>query len=316
MQSLVHATMLRPMVEVSAAEMREFRSLTRSVSIDSVEVALEGPRSIRDVGPPSDYKPPTTTVWSYPDRGSWATHVGNYRGNWSPYIPRNLLLRYTEPGDFVLDQMAGSGTTLIECRLLGRNAVGVDLNPAAVMVARDRLDFQRNTLDGSFTEPVIRTYVGDARSLTAVADNTVDLVATHPPYAGIISYTGDRLVGDLSSYRSIDEFCRAMFDVAKEAYRVVRPGRHCAILMGDTRRHRHMVPISTRVLQVFLDAGFVLREDVIKVQWNMKATRESWAGKKYDFLLLAHEHLFVFRKPAKGEAPAAFRDSTRWWDQD
>ncbi len=46
-------------------------------------------------------KPKTTTVWSFPDRGDWANHVGNYRGNWSPYIPRNLILRYTAPGEFV-----------------------------------------------------------------------------------------------------------------------------------------------------------------------------------------------------------------------
>jgi len=47
---------------------------------------------------PSTFTPETTTVWSFPDRGDWATHVGNYRGNWSPYIPRNLILRYTAPG--------------------------------------------------------------------------------------------------------------------------------------------------------------------------------------------------------------------------
>jgi hypothetical protein len=33
-----------------------------------------------------------------------ATVVGNYRGNWSPYIPRNLILRYTAPGDLVLER--------------------------------------------------------------------------------------------------------------------------------------------------------------------------------------------------------------------
>lgn len=44
------------------------------------------------------------TVWSFPDRGDWATHVGNYRGNWSPHIPRNLILRYTQPGELVLDR--------------------------------------------------------------------------------------------------------------------------------------------------------------------------------------------------------------------
>jgi hypothetical protein len=73
---------------------------------------------------PSTFTPETTTVWSFPDRGYWATHIGNYRGNWSPYIPRNLILRYTAPGDLVLDQMAGSGTTVVECKLLGRRAVG------------------------------------------------------------------------------------------------------------------------------------------------------------------------------------------------
>ncbi len=33
----------------------------------------------------------------------------------------------------MLDQMAGSGTTIVECKLLGRRAVGVDINPDAVM---------------------------------------------------------------------------------------------------------------------------------------------------------------------------------------
>ncbi len=56
---------------------------------------------------PSTFIPETTTVWSFPDRGDWATHVGNYRGNWSPYIPLNLILRYTAPEELVLDQMAG-----------------------------------------------------------------------------------------------------------------------------------------------------------------------------------------------------------------
>ena len=50
-------------------------------------------------------------------------------------LPRQLLLRYTRRGDWVLDTFLGSGTTLIECRLQGRNGIGVELNPD---VARDR----------------------------------------------------------------------------------------------------------------------------------------------------------------------------------
>ncbi len=87
-------------------------------------------------------------------------HVGNYRGNWSPYIPRNLILRYTAPGDLVLDQMAGSGTTLVECKLLGRRAMAVDINPDAIMVARNRLDLAYATLDVKYKVLEIRTYAG------------------------------------------------------------------------------------------------------------------------------------------------------------
>jgi DNA modification methylase len=241
-----------------------------------------------------------------------ATVVGNYRGNWSPYIPRNLILRYTAPGELVLDQMAGSGTTLVECKLLGRRAVAVDINHDAVMVARNRLDFSYAPLDGDYKVPDIRTYVGDARSLDLIESESIDLIATHPPYASIIPYSHDR-EGDLSSVHSIAEFAQEMRKVAEECMRVLKPGKHCAVLIGDTRRSKHFVPITPRVLMSFLEAGFILREDIIKLQWKMKSTREKWFGKKYDFYLIGHEHLYVFRKPEAGERVTRFRESMKWW---
>ncbi|WP_341472337.1 hypothetical protein [Fonticella tunisiensis] len=36
-----------------------------------------------------------TTIWSFPDRGNWLTHKGDYPGNFSPYVPRNIILRYS-----------------------------------------------------------------------------------------------------------------------------------------------------------------------------------------------------------------------------
>ncbi|MFQ6061256.1 MAG: TRM11 family SAM-dependent methyltransferase, partial [Thermoplasmata archaeon] len=174
---------------------REFVRKHKTVLIENIEVPIGQKWKIKSLAPPKDYEPEHTTVWSFPDRGDWATHIGNYRGNWSPYIPRNLILKYTKEGDLVLDQMVGSGTTLVECKLLGRNAIGVDINEDAVMVARDRLNFKVRPLDPDFKEPRIRTYVGDARSLDKVKDESVDLIATHPPYAGIIRYSGKRVEG-------------------------------------------------------------------------------------------------------------------------
>ncbi|GBE55434.1 hypothetical protein BMS3Bbin15_01608 [archaeon BMS3Bbin15] len=102
-----------------------------------------------------------------------------------------------------------------------------------------------------------------------------------------------------------------MARVAEECYRVLKPGKHCAVLIGNTRKYKHYVPIATRVLLAFLDAGFILREEVIKLQWKMKTTRESWLC-KYDFLLIAHEHLYIFRKLEEGESPTKYKRSMKW----
>ena len=59
----------------------------------------------------------TNTIWSFPNRGKWATHDAKYRGNFSPYVAKNIILRYSKPNDLVLDQFVGGGTTLIECKL-------------------------------------------------------------------------------------------------------------------------------------------------------------------------------------------------------
>ncbi len=300
-----------PMKEITHQDYLKFLKKHDHIVIENVKVPLNAHLKIKKFAP-STFAPETTTVWSFPDRGDWATHVGNYRGNWSPYIPRNLILRYTAPGDLVLDQMAGSGTTLVECKLLGRRAVGVDINPDAVMVARNRLDFAYTPLDAEYQAPEIKTYVGDARSLDLIENESIDLIATHPPYASIIPYSHNR-EGDLSSVHNIAEFAEAMQVVAGECMRILKPGKHCAILMGDSRRNKHFIPITPRVLMSFLEAGFILREDIIKMQWKMKSTREKWFGKKYDFYLIGHEHLYVFRKPDAEERTAKFRESMKWW---
>ncbi|PWB54032.1 MAG: DNA methylase [Candidatus Methanoperedenaceae archaeon] len=299
------------MKEITHQDHLKFLKKHDHVVIDNVKVPLNANSKIKKFAP-STFTPETTTVWSFPDRGDWATHIGNYRGNWSPYIPRNLILRYTAPGELVLDQMAGSGTTLVECKLLGRRAVGVDINPDAVMVARNRLDFSYATLDADYTAPEIKTYAGDARCLDLIGNETIDLIATHPPYASIIPYSHDR-EGDLSRVHNIAEFADEMRRVAVECMRVLKQGKHCAILMGDSRRNKHFIPITPRVLMSFLEAGFILREDIIKMQWKMKSTREKWFGKKYDFYLIGHEHLYVFRKPDAEERMAKFKESMKWW---
>ena len=293
------------MKEVTYEEYLEFTKKNKFVTIEDTKIELGKEIKIKEFHP-RDFELETTTVWSFPNRGKWATHYLNakYRGNWAPQVPRNIILRYSQEGDTILDCFVGSGTTLIEAKLLNRNAIGIDINKEAIFITLDRLRFEYNTLDKK-EKPIIKTYVGDARNLDKIENESIDLVATHPPYANIIGYTKNsnhKEEGDLSQVGNVKEFTNEMYKVAKEIYRVLKPGKYCAILIGDTRRNKHYVPIAYRVMDAFLDAGFLLKEDIIKIQHNMKATG-FWKKRsmEHNFLLLAHEHLFVFRKPKKGE---------------
>lgn len=241
---------------------------------------------------PKDFKLEATSVWSFPDRGNWATHNGKYRGNWSPFIPRNIILRYSKKNELVLDQFLGSGTTMIETKLLERKGIGVDINSDAILLAKENLDFNIN----SEYEPEI--YQADARNLDFISDTSIDLICTHPPYSNIIKYS-EKIKEDLS-HLDIDGFITEMKKVSDESFRVLKEDKYCAVLIGDLRQKKHAVPLGFMVMQTFLDSGFLLKEIIIKEQHNCKATG-IWHKKSidYNFLLLAHEYLFVFRKPKK-----------------
>lgn len=238
---------------------------------------------------PDDFELEMNTVWSFPQRGNWATHDAKYRGNWSPYIPRNLLLRYSKEGDMVLDQFAGGGTTLVEAKLLRRNIVGVDINPDALERCREKCDFEWET------DSKVYFRQGDARTLDFIPDKSIDFICTHPPYADIIRYSED-IEGDLSHLK-VKDFLVEMEKVAAESYRVLKKDKFCAVLMGDTRQKGCMVPMSFDVMKIFENAGFKVKEIIIKEQHNCKATGY-WKTNsvKYNFLLIAHEYLFVFKK--------------------
>ncbi len=115
----------------------------------------------------------------------------------------------------------------------------------------------------------------------------------HPPYANIIKYSKD-IVGDISLLAT-EEFLQEMRKVAAESFRVLKRGKMCAVMIGDIRRYGKVVPLGFQMMQCFLDAGFSSKEIIIKEQHNCKST-EYWEKQNHNFLMLAHEYIFVFQK--------------------
>ncbi len=67
----------------------------------------------------------------------YASHgLHSYAAKCPPQLARYGVRYYSHAGDTVLDPMAGSGTTLIEAKILGRHAIGYDIDPLAHLLAR------------------------------------------------------------------------------------------------------------------------------------------------------------------------------------
>jgi site-specific DNA-methyltransferase (cytosine-N4-specific) len=67
---------------------------------------------------------------------NYLTHgVHRYSGKFIPQIAAQAVELLTRPGDLIVDPYCGSGTTLVEAAVRGRRAIGIDMNPLAVLIA-------------------------------------------------------------------------------------------------------------------------------------------------------------------------------------
>ena len=92
--------------------------------------------------------------WEYADAETqYLTHnIHRYSGKFIPQIASRAISLLTCPGDVVLDPYCGSGTALLESMLLGRSAIGVDLSPLAVLIARVKI----NPISSNRLEDLVR----------------------------------------------------------------------------------------------------------------------------------------------------------------
>lgn len=82
--------------------------------------------------------------WSFADKTrkdtTYATHgYHRYPAKFIPQLSHRLIEQYTKPGNKVADTFCGCGTTLVEAKIMGRDTVGVDINPVAALIAKSKV---------------------------------------------------------------------------------------------------------------------------------------------------------------------------------
>ena len=242
----------------------------------------------------------TDSLWILDKRDTSGAHLGWYWGNFIPQIPHQMMLRYTKKGDWVLDAFAGSGTTLIECKRLARNGIGIELNAEVAEKAKKLIDNEKNSL-GVTTEVIIAdSREADLEAILAKHKiNQFQLFIMHPPYYDIIKFSDDER--DLCNAKGVKEFLVMFGEVIENTTPYLEKGRYFALVIGDKYSKGEWIPLGFYCMQEVLKRGYILKSVIVKNFEETRAKRNQKALWRYralvgGFYLFKHEYIMLFKK--------------------
>lgn len=211
------------------------------------------------------------SVVSYPGRGSYGQ--SGWRGNTSGYIVKDYLESFhKKPSGLFVDPFEGGATSKDVAAEMGISYQGLDLHNGFNIL----------------TDSMVDTIGKQAHSVFA-----------HPPYAGMIEYSGNvwgnkAHPDDLSHNESISDFLEKLQVALMNIYSAVEEGGTYAVLMGNWRQKGRYINLSSMTERV---ACGTLVEEIIKIQHNCVSDRKEYKGR--NFIPIRHEKLLVFSKDRK-----------------
>ncbi|EAH9953196.1 DNA adenine methylase [Campylobacter lari] len=246
----------------------------------------------------------TDSLWIISSRDKSGKHKNIYHGNFIPQIPYQLICRYTNRDDLVLDPFIGSGTTLYECEKLNRKCIGLDINENILEFILDNFgknfDNSRYFLgnyDNTDKEKV-KKFIEDG--LKKINSKNCQFIILHPPYMDIIKFSDKK--EDLSQISNINKFKEKFLLTCINTLQYLEKNRYFALVIGDLYKNSEIIPLGFELMNL-IKQNFKVKVKGIVVK-NIEGNRGKlgtnaiwrYRALRSDYYIFKHEYIFIFKK--------------------
>lgn len=160
------------------------------------------------------------------------------------------------------------------------------------------------------TKPIARLILHSSERMPEIADGTVALTVTSPPYWNAIDYethasdnTGAKWYRERQEGGAYEDWLGLMGTVFGEVYRVTGPGRFCAIVIGTLLHDGRHYPCPHDLTQVMRGLGWQFADEIIWAKCTAGVKRAGSVIAKrlpgYFYPNIMTEHILIFRKPGE-----------------
>jgi len=226
-------------------------------------------------------------------------------------IPRRLIKLFSMVGDVICDPFCGTGTTGNIALKLGRHFVGTDSSKAYLKIAKANLEAAEEDVRGG--APHHALLHEDARKLSFLQENCVDLIVTSPPYWNKANYAHNSFnLGCLDKY---NDFLGGMAEAFKEFHRVLQDGKRLCIVTANVNQYSEhgllTFPIASDYIKLLQTAGFHVVNEII---WSKDKTGGKWGSfgaqrpifgsypyPPHFYFKNVHEYIIIAKKSVTGK---------------
>lgn len=224
-------------------------------------------------------------------------------------LTTRLIQIYTKnKGEVVLDPFLGSGSTVVSAYQLGKKGIGFELSPEYVKLINERIkNVQLNLTQTS--KDLIKPEIHNKTVFEIpkiLAENSVDLVITSPPYWDILTVnrTADRKEirkyseseEDLGNIHDYDKFLEKLKEAFEGVYKVLKKGKYCIVVVMDIRKKSKFYPFHMDLVNKMREIDFEFEDIVI---WDRQKEYNNMRPLGYPFIFRVnkvHEYILIFRK--------------------